>query len=118
MQKGVLRHFPVPESLIKKETLAEVFCCEFCKISKNIFFKEHLWRTASKLGDHLQEKSFAAPLTVSETWTRKYFYCSYNTECIFDGSKDIPITIKKICKSKDINSKSKLCKICFFLQLL
>ena len=71
MQKGVLRHFPVPESLIKKETLAEVFCCEFCKISKNIFFKQHLWRTASKLGDHLQEKSFAAPLTVSETWTRK-----------------------------------------------
>ena len=40
------------------------------------------------------------------------FYCSYNIECIFDGSKDIPITIKKICKSKDINSKSKLCKIC------
>ena len=27
---------------IKKETLAEVFSCEFCKISKNIFFTEHL----------------------------------------------------------------------------
>ena len=46
------------------------------------------------------------------------FYCSYNIECIFDGSKDIPITIKKICKSKDINSKSKLCKICFFFTVV
>ena len=29
-------------NLIKKETLAQVFFCEFCKISKNIFFTEHL----------------------------------------------------------------------------
>ena len=27
---------------IKKETLAEVFSCEICKISKNTFFTEHL----------------------------------------------------------------------------
>ena len=27
---------------IKKEALAYVFSCEFCKISKNIFFTEHL----------------------------------------------------------------------------
>ena len=32
---------------IKKETLALVFSCEFCKISKNTFFTEHLWMTAS-----------------------------------------------------------------------
>ena len=31
----------------KKETLAQVFSCEFCEISKNIFFTEHLWETAS-----------------------------------------------------------------------
>ena len=51
MQKGVLRNFakfagktPVPEAcnFIKKEILAQVFSCEFCEISKNIFFKEHL----------------------------------------------------------------------------
>ena len=24
-----------------------MFSCEFCKISKNTFFKEHLWTTAS-----------------------------------------------------------------------
>ena len=26
-----------------------MFSCEFCKISKNIFFTEHLWATASKM---------------------------------------------------------------------
>ena len=31
----------------KKETLARVFSCEFCGISKNIFFTEHFWATAS-----------------------------------------------------------------------
>ena len=30
-----------------KETLAQVFSCEFCEISKNIFFTEHLRPTAS-----------------------------------------------------------------------
>ena len=33
---------------IKREALAEIFSCEFCKIAKNTFFKEHLWVTASK----------------------------------------------------------------------
>ena len=45
------------------------------------------------------------------------FYCSYNIEWIFDGSKDIAITIKKSAKV-DINSKSKLCKICFFFTVV
>ena len=31
----------------KKETLAQVFSGEFCEISKNTFFTEHLWATAS-----------------------------------------------------------------------
>ena len=31
----------------EKETLAQVFSCEFCEISKNTFFAEHLWTTAS-----------------------------------------------------------------------
>ena len=41
----------MPESqscnFIKKETLAQVFSCEFCEISKNTFFTERLWTTAS-----------------------------------------------------------------------
>ena len=34
-------------NLIKKETLAQVFSCEFCEIFKNTFFTEHVWATAS-----------------------------------------------------------------------
>ena len=34
-------------NFIKEETLAQVFFCEFCKISKNIFFIEHISATAS-----------------------------------------------------------------------
>ena len=40
---------------MKKETLAQVFFCEFCEISINTFFTEHIWATASvKL--HMQKK--------------------------------------------------------------
>ena len=33
--------------LYLKKTLAHAFSCEFCEISKNILFIEHLWMTAS-----------------------------------------------------------------------
>ena len=36
-----------PATLLKKETLAQVFSCEYCEISKNTFFTEHLWMAAS-----------------------------------------------------------------------
>ena len=38
-----------PATLLKKETLALVFFCEFCKIFKNTFFTERFWTTAFKL---------------------------------------------------------------------
>ena len=58
IRKGVLKNFAkltgkhLCQSLffnkVKKETLSQVFSCEFCEISKNTFFTEHLWATASK----------------------------------------------------------------------
>ena len=58
MKKGALRNFAkftekhLCQSLffnkVKKETLAQVFPSEFCDISKNTFFTEHLWTTASR----------------------------------------------------------------------
>ena len=48
-------------SFIKKETLAQVFSCEFCKISKNTIFAEHLWATA------FEEKNY-----VSQTYSWYY----------------------------------------------
>ena len=35
-------------NFIKKEYLTQLFSCEFCEISKNTFFTEHLRTTASK----------------------------------------------------------------------
>ena len=54
MKKGILRNFAkfigkhLWQSLFfYKETLAEVFSYEVCKISKNTFSTEHIWETAS-----------------------------------------------------------------------
>ena len=44
--------------LNKKEALAQVFSCEFCKMSKNTFFAEHLWATASEFMDFFYVKIF------------------------------------------------------------
>ena len=59
------RKIPVRESkvcnFIEKETLAQVFSCEFCEISKNTFFLQHLrWLLL-----------VALPWTWSITWTDK-----------------------------------------------
>ena len=34
-------------NFIKKKTLAQVFSCAFCEVSKNTFFTEHLWMSSS-----------------------------------------------------------------------
>ena len=41
---------PLPQAcnFIKKETLAQVFSCEFCEVFKNTIFTEHLWTIASE----------------------------------------------------------------------
>ena len=36
-------------NFVEKETLAQVFSCELCEISKNTFFTEHVWATASDI---------------------------------------------------------------------
>ena len=38
-------------NFIKIEALPQVFSCEFCEISKNTFFTEYVWATASKAGN-------------------------------------------------------------------
>ena len=45
---GYIKIWIAPQAcnFIKKETLAQVFSCEFCEIAKNTFFTEHLWTTA------------------------------------------------------------------------
>ena len=52
LNKKLQSHFLIkvalsPATLLKKKTLAQVFSCEFWEISKNAFFTEHVWATAS-----------------------------------------------------------------------
>ena len=46
--KKVFLEFSQACNFIKIETLTQVFSCEFCEISKNTFFTEHIWVTASE----------------------------------------------------------------------
>ena len=55
-ENNCLRVRPQACNFIKKETMAQVFSCEFCKISKNTFFIEHFWRTVFVL--HLRFTMF------------------------------------------------------------
>ena len=47
-KKGILRNFAKFTGKNLSQTLAQVFSCEFCQISKNTFYTEHPWTTASK----------------------------------------------------------------------
>ena len=47
-------------TFMKKETLAQVFCCEFYEIFETNFFTEHLWVTACFNGLKLLALSFIA----------------------------------------------------------
>ena len=61
-------------NFVKKETLVQVFPCEFCEISKNTFFTEHLWVTASGiLKDFMNEKNellFGDNITLKKKYNR------------------------------------------------
>ena len=51
-KKGVLKTLQISQKstcagVLKKDSLAQVFSCEFSKIFKNTFFTEHVWTTAS-----------------------------------------------------------------------
>ena len=102
-KKGVLRNFPKftgkhlcqslffnkvaglrPTTLLKKETLAQVFSCVFCKISENIFFTEHLRKNASvnslghsavstSMQNHITDTIYIIPLHLKQQQLLKDF---------------------------------------------
>ena len=57
--------------LYKKKTLAQVFSSEFCEISKNTFFTEHLWATTSVVYISLN-KTY---LLVNLKYSTLFLYC-------------------------------------------
>ena len=53
-------------NFIKKEALAQVFSCGFCEISKNTYFTERLWTTASETV--LAMPGFSIFLIILDIW--------------------------------------------------
>ena len=60
---------------IKKETLAQVFSCEFCEISKSTFFTEHLWTTTSALNNKVY---FRSAITKTKTKSKCLLHKCWN----------------------------------------
>ena len=56
-----------PASLLKKESLAQAFSCEFCEISKNTFSAEHFQTTASIISSFVSFALFVLTYNVSLT---------------------------------------------------
>ena len=53
-KKGVLRNLAAC-NFIKKETLAQMFSCEFCELLRTPFFIEHLWWLLLFMDDELKK---------------------------------------------------------------
>ena len=67
-------------SVIKKESLAQVFSCEFCKISKNTFSTEHLRTTAfqneiMKKKKYLELQTFQQLCSMTSAYLGKMWVC-------------------------------------------
>ena len=70
---------PEASNFIKKDTLAQVFSCEFCETSKNTFFAEYLRVTASKVSLRFTQSrtaSFRFLYSVLATFLL-HFFCRY-----------------------------------------
>ena len=63
-----------PATLLKKETLARLFSCEFCEISKNTYFTEHLWWLLLKIYQILHRIS-AVELISNKLSVSKLTFC-------------------------------------------
>ena len=128
VRKGFLRNLakfprktPVPESLflikfqvllatlLKKETLAQVFSCEFYEIPKNTFFTEHLWATASQLSPsrHAVFREYSLSVSISLAMFRASrehlgnikqttFYKILDGKVVFLDGKEYHLTITNV----------------------
>ena len=54
------------KKFIKKESLAQVFSCEFCEISKKTYFIEQLLTTASGMRGTAVSEAYSEPSQISK----------------------------------------------------
>ena len=82
-EKSVLRNIATLV-ILAKETLAQVFSCEFCEISKNAFFTEQLWPLL--LNKILKFTfTFEIPFTVFEKGLNKQLSYQKEVNQIYDS---------------------------------
>ena len=62
----------ISRQLYYKETPTQVFSCEYCKIFKNLYFKGHLWTTASELYWFKAEEIIEKQRRIQRRYSEKY----------------------------------------------
>ena len=83
---------------MKKETLAQVFSCKFCEISKNTFFTEHFRTTASVTPHSVWQKRAKQPQRKLDLVRNPKFLQKCNYSCIWVSWKiDSPSHIYRVC---------------------
>ena len=70
-----------PCNFIRKETLAQVFSSEFCEITKNTFFTEHVWATLTN------SRNFSSFFFSSSSNSRNFSMSSNFSKQIQSGLK-------------------------------
>ena len=73
-------------NFIEKETLSQVFSCEFCQILQNTFFTEHLWTTTlaqmfSCEVCKISKNTFSQNITGRLLLTRTKFFARFGFFC-------------------------------------
>ena len=89
-------------NFIKKETLAQVFSCEFFEISKSTFFTEHLWwLLLTRIREHIKKDNKSHILKLLHSITTCFDSCNYISFKIID--KDNSKFYLKIKEALHIN---------------
>ena len=90
-----------------------MFSCEFCEISKNTFFTEHLWTAASQ--DYKSQTPLHAFKAKVRKWNAKFVNVGWAS-----SRKDIQVLFKSYYKNLDRNLSiiiSSIINICFHIFL-
>ena len=111
-------HKQSPEAcnFIEKETLTQAFSCESCEISKNTFFTEHLWTTASEppLKKIEFKKQFWTILNNFLKISILYIYKRFTVRACANINlvTHIPLYVKKLLAFKIMRKVTSRARIC------
>ena len=110
-------------NFIKKETLAQMFSCEICEISKNTFFIEHLRVTASDFKNRFYTLFWCSAVDyeqVNAGWVLDKIIllmqpCIYTMEMFITEAVVQRYSVKKLLSKFSQNSQKNICTWVWFL---